>query len=45
MEDYRATLTTLIHGIPAPTLSMDDISKGLKTDFDLWGEGNEAKPR
>ena len=42
MEDYRATLTPN-YGIPAPTLSMDDISKGLKTDFDLWVEGNEAE--
>ncbi|ASA24211.1 extracellular solute-binding protein [Paenibacillus donghaensis] len=37
MEDYRATLTPN-YGIPAPTLSMDDINKGLKTDFDLWVE-------
>ncbi|WP_339220401.1 extracellular solute-binding protein [Paenibacillus sp. FSL H8-0332] len=37
MEDFRATLTPN-YGIPAPTLSMDDINKGLKTDFDLWVE-------
>ncbi|WP_172200086.1 extracellular solute-binding protein [Saccharibacillus qingshengii] len=36
-EEYRSTLTPN-YGIPAPTVSMDDITKGLKNDFDLWVE-------
>ncbi len=34
-EDFRATLTPN-YGIPAPTVTTDDIGKGLTTDFDLW---------
>lgn len=34
-EDYRATITPN-YGIPAPTISFDDIYKGLKTDFETW---------
>ena len=42
-EDYRATITPN-YGIPAPTVNMDDINKGLKTDFDLWVE-NETQTK
>lgn len=42
-EDYRATLTPN-YGIPAPTISIDDIYKGLKADFEVWVD-NESKTK
>lgn len=41
--EYRATLTPN-YGIPAPTISFDDIFKGLKTDFEVWVD-SESKTK
>ncbi|UVI29013.1 extracellular solute-binding protein [Paenibacillus spongiae] len=42
-EEYRATLTPN-YGIPAPTISIPETSKGLLTEFDAWVE-NESKTK
>ncbi|RRJ67066.1 ABC transporter substrate-binding protein [Paenibacillus oralis] len=42
-EEYRATLTPN-YGIPAPTISFDDVYKGLKTDFEIWVD-SESKTK
>ncbi|RXZ79418.1 extracellular solute-binding protein [Paenibacillaceae bacterium] len=42
-DDFRATLTPN-YGIAIPSISTEDVFKGLKTDFDLWVD-NESKEK
>jgi len=42
-EEFRATLTPN-YGIAIPTITTEEVLKGLKTDFDMWVD-NESKSK